>query len=129
MVNRLVTGIGLADGRHGNCGQYARINPLALQDALHGERVHDRCQDAHVIGADPIHALGGARHAPEDVAAADDQSDLRTGFQAANDIVGDTADGREVDAELTTTHQRLARHLEEDALVGEFLHREILRHG
>ena len=51
--------------------------PLRLQDALHGERVHHGGQDAHMIGADPVHALGGTRHAAENVAAADDEAELR----------------------------------------------------
>ena len=75
-----------------------------------------------MIGADPVHALGGAGHAAEDVAAADHQGDLRASLEAGDDIVGDTPDGIEIDAEFALAHQRLARHLEENALVGEFAH-------
>jgi hypothetical protein len=55
-----------ADRRHD-----ARVGAQALERILHGERVHDRGEHAHVVGGDAVHAGARQARAAERFAAAE----------------------------------------------------------
>ena len=57
-----------------------------LQPILQRQRVHDGGQHAHVVGGGAIHAHGGTGEATEDIAAADHDTDLGTGFDGFLDV-------------------------------------------
>ena len=61
-----------ADGRHD-----ARVDALSLEHVLHGQRVDDGAEHAHVVGGDAVHAHLGEQRAAHDVAAADHEADAR----------------------------------------------------
>ena len=50
--------------------------PRLLEGVLQGQAVHDRGEHADVVAGRAVHAPGGRGHAPEDVAATDDDADL-----------------------------------------------------
>jgi hypothetical protein len=52
--------------------------PLRFQRVLHRQRVHDRCQHAHVIGGGAVEALVGRGQPAKDIAAAHDEAELVT---------------------------------------------------
>src|SRR5690606_22395771 len=56
--------------------QHAHARAGLLQRVLHGERVDDGGQHAHLVAGHPVHAAGRQARAAEDVAAADDHADL-----------------------------------------------------
>ena len=122
MVDALGVGIGFADRRHGNGREHPCINALALQHALHGQRVHHRRHDAHMVGRDTFHALGCACNTPEDVAAANDERQLGAELLAGDHLIGDAADHVEVDAIGLLSHQHFARDLEEYPAMRKFAH-------
>src|SRR5438067_1758874 len=68
--------IGLAYRLHADRRQDARRYALALERTLHGKRIDDGGEHAHVVGGRALHALGGAGQPTEDVAAADDEANL-----------------------------------------------------
>ena len=74
---------GLADLVHLDRRLDAGFDAKLFQRILHRQRVHDRRQHAHIVGLRAVHALGGARHAAEDIAAADDQADFEPAERAA----------------------------------------------
>ena len=73
---RAAADIGLGDRRHRDRRQDAGVDADLLERVLQRQRVHHRRQHAHIIGAGPVEALGGAGQAAEDVAAADDEAEL-----------------------------------------------------
>ena len=65
-----------------------------LKGGLHGQRVHDRRQHAHVVGRCPLHPLRAALQAAEDIAAADHHADLNTEIVDLLDLAGDPLNRR-----------------------------------
>jgi hypothetical protein len=95
-----------------------RAKPLRFLDrVLHRQRVHHRGQHAHVVAGDAIHAGRGKAGAAEDVAAADDYTDLHAGALDLDDLVGQSADDLGVDAVVGLAHQCFTGELEQDAAV------------
>ena len=98
-----------------------RVKTRARSSASRRERVDHRGEHPHVVGGDAVHALGAVGDAAEDVAAAADHRDLEAQvvdfLDLGRDVVGEVA----VDAEGLGSEKRLARELEQDALVGEGL--------
>jgi len=70
----------LADFVHLDSRLHAGFDADLFQRALHGQRVHDRSEHAHVVGLGAVHAFGSASHAAKDIAAADDEAQLQPGF-------------------------------------------------
>ena len=80
-------------------GLHARRLVDGLQRVLQRERVDDGREHAHVVGAGAVHAARRAAHAPQDVAATDDDRDLDAEIGAsARDLVGDALHDDGVDA-------------------------------
>ena len=77
MRERRLARIGLAQRRHGDRGEHPRRLADLLERALHRERVHDRRQHADGIGAGALDPLVGALKPAKEIAAADDDRDLR----------------------------------------------------
>ena len=109
--------IGLADRVHLDGGLHARIHARPLERVLHGKRVHDRRQHAHIVGRPALHALGRAGQAAEDVAAANDDAQFNPGFVNRSDFFRHSLDGRHVQANALLAHQDLAGDLQQDAPV------------
>ena len=83
-----------------NAGRYAQL----LQRILHGERVHHRCEHAHIIGLRAVHALCSPRHAPKDISAADYEANLQSSVLGRFHFFGDAGDGGWINAELLFAH-------------------------
>ncbi len=64
----------------------ADAGALTLERVLHRERVDDRGEHAHLIGRHAVHAGFGQTRAAEDVAAADDETDLDTEADDLGDL-------------------------------------------
>ena len=62
------------DGAHD-----AGVDADLFQRVLHGQRIDDRGQHAHVVGGDAVHLLGSGGYPAKNIAAADHQSDLDAG--------------------------------------------------
>jgi hypothetical protein len=80
-----------------------------FEGVLEGKGVDGGRQHAHVVGLGAVHARTGARHAPPDVAAADD--DRYVNLELATDIddlLGDPGDDLAVDAVTGGTGERLS---------------------
>jgi hypothetical protein len=107
---------------HGDRREDPGIDALGLQCSLHGERIHDGRQYAHMVGAHPVHALCRLGHAAEYVAAADDQAELDACLHDIGDFGGHPFHGTKIDAERLRPHQDLAGNFQEDALEGKFGH-------
>jgi hypothetical protein len=74
-------------------------------------------QHAHVIGGAAVHALGGAGHAAEDVAAANHQAQLIAGVIGHLHFAGDAGDGSAGSMpNWPCPHRCLARQLQQDTL-------------
>ena len=58
-----------------------------LEGILQGERVHNGCQHAHVVGLSTLHATGSACHAAENIAAADNDADLMANGEQLLDLL------------------------------------------
>ena len=69
--------IGFADFLHGDGRKHAGGMAGLFQRVLHGKRVQHCGEHTHVVRGGTIHALGGRGQPPENVAAADDQRDLK----------------------------------------------------
>ena len=89
----------------------------ALQRVLHGQRVHDGGQHAHVIGRDPVDAVRRQPPATEDIAAADHDRDLDPAPAQIGDLGGQPAYHAGVDAVGLLAHEGLAAELQQDPFV------------
>src|SRR5262245_7356245 len=123
MIERLVANIGLAHGGHGNGGQDARRNVLALERGLKREPVHDRGKHAHVVGPRPIHPAFRRHQAAIDVAGADNEANLRTGRGRRGDVPRERGKHVEIDAVTLAAGKRLARKLQQHPAIAKVLGR------
>ena len=117
MANGLAANIGFGDLLHADRRLHARVDARALEPLLQGERVHDGCEHADVIGLRTVHALGSASEPAEDVAASHRDGELDAAVDDLRDLRGYLADDLGIDAVALLALQRLARKLEQDALV------------
>src|SRR5262249_20111535 len=99
MPNRSAPDVRFGQLFHPDGGHDPRVDALALEDVLHGERVDHGAEHAHVVGGDAIEAGFGEERAADDVAAADHESDTCAGLRNGNDFIGEAADDVEVVAE------------------------------
>src|SRR5690606_26321121 len=102
------------DGAH-----HAAFGAEFFQCVLHGQRVDDRGQHAHLVAGDAVHATGGQAGATEDVAATNHQAHFGPGVARLDDLAGDAGDDGRVDAVVFGPHQRLAGQFEQDAAIDE----------
>ena len=102
-----------------------------LQRVLHRQRVDHRRQHPHVIAGHPIdEPFGRSRQAAVDVAPADDHGDLHAHLVDLADLLGDRADGLELEAEGLRPHEGFAGQLQEDSAVLRLLgHGSFRRRG
>jgi hypothetical protein len=96
------------------------VRPGLVHGIGQRQRVHHRGQHAHVVGGGAVHADRTTRHAPEDIAAADDHRHFDAHAGHLGHLLHHAHDGGAVDAEGVVAHQRLTRQLEQNALVGWF---------
>ena len=90
---------------------------MALEGILQGERVHDRGEHADVVGLRAIHAVGAAGDTAEDVAAAHRDGHLHAVINDVLDLLGQVVDDLRIDAIAVIAHERLARKLQQNAVV------------
>ena len=89
---------------------------LLLQGVLEGDPVHDRGQEAHLVGRNPVEAGGRAAHSAEDVPPADHDRDLDAEVVDLLDLLGDGGGRGEVDPVGLLAQERFARQLQQDPL-------------
>jgi hypothetical protein len=70
------------------------------------------CHDTHVIGRNPVHALGGPGHATENVAAANDQCHLCTRGDALQNLIRHATDRGQIDAKSLAAHENFPGDLQ-----------------
>ena len=90
-----------------------------LEGILQGERVHNGCQHAHIVGLSTLHATGSAGHAAENIAAADNDADLMANGEQLLDLLGKTVGNLGVDAILAVAHQCFAGKLKKHAFISD----------
>ena len=131
MSNRPQRYVRLCDLRHRDRGLDARRLTERLERVLQRERVDDRGEHPHVVGAGAIHASRRAGEPTEDVAAADDDRDLDTQIGARlRDFLSDPLDDRGVDSEPDgLVGEGLTRELQHDPVVSAPGHRQLLSCG
>ena len=105
--------IGFAYARHGNCREHPGVDADLFEGVLHGKRVHDGRQHAHIVGACPVEALGRRCEAAKDIAAAHDETQFMTRLLGRRDLTGDPRDRIGIDADLPLPHQHFAGELEQ----------------
>ena len=108
-LNHLLDG----DGRH-----HARCEPLLVHGVRQRQCIHHRSQHAHVVGCGTVHAFGTARDPAKDISPANHHRHLNAHAGNFRHLAHHAHDGGAVDAERVVAHQRLARQLEQDALIG-----------
>ena len=89
--------------------------PWCSSPSCSASAVHHGGEHAHVVGGGAIHAPRAARHAAEDVAAADDDGDLHAEIADLGHFLGDAGDHGGIHAVPLIAHQGFAGQLEEDA--------------
>ena len=87
---------------------------LALQEVLQHEAVHHGAEHAHVVGAAALDATLLQLGTAEEVAAADDDGDLRARRDDLGDLPADGVDHRGVDTDGPAA-EHLAAELEQHA--------------
>jgi hypothetical protein len=75
-----------------------------------------------MIGRHPVHALCCTGNATKDIAAADDERELRPGLDAIDDILGDSANSWEIDAVRPIAHEGFTRYFKKHPLVTKIAH-------
>ena len=121
MPLRAAADIGFAHGRHRDRGLDARIHADLLQRVLHGERVHDGRQHAHIIGGGALESLGGRGDAPENVSAAHDHADFIALRFHIGDLERDAGGDGGVDR-MPLAHQHFAGQLQENTFEARASH-------
>ena len=89
----------------------------ALQRVLHGQRVHQGGQHAHVIGGDPVDAVRRQPPATKDIAAADHDREFDPAPAQIGDLGGQPAYHAGVDAIGLFAHEGLAAEFQQDPFV------------
>ena len=109
VAGRPTPDVRLSDLFHPDGGLHPGRLASLVECVLEGQRIDGGRQHAHVVGLGTVHARAGTRHAPPDVAAADDDRDvdleLATDF---DNLLGDLADDLAVDAVPVGAGERLS---------------------
>ena len=119
VVDSATANIGLADLVHLDSAHHAAGNIVVLEGILQGERVHNGCQHAHVVGLSTLHATGSAGHTAENIAAADNDADLMANGEQLLDLLGKVVGNLGVDAILAVAHQCFAGKLKKHAFISD----------
>ena len=80
----------------------------ALQSALQGQRVDDRGQHAHLVALHSVESPADSGQTPENVTAADHDSDLHALGRDRGDLFGVAAEHFRGKSVLLGSHQRFA---------------------
>ncbi len=107
----------LGDLAHLDRRHQAGRDSALLERVLQGQSVDHGREQAHVVAGHAVDALRRRGHAPDDVAAAEDDRGLDPEGVDLLDLVGETGDHVRRDAEPLVPHQRLPRELQEDASI------------
>jgi hypothetical protein len=105
----------LTDDVHADGGHEPRDHSLVLEGALECKGVDDGPEHPHVVPGDLVDAAPGVRHAPEDVARADDDADLDPEVLHRLDLARIPPQHGGIDPELLLSHERFAAQFQEDA--------------
>jgi hypothetical protein len=116
--------VGLAHRFHRDGRLHTRGDLHPLQHRLHRQRVHHGREHAHVVSGGALDAFRRASKAPEDVAAADNETHLRAAADGLRYIGAHPVDRLDVDAVVLRAHQGFAGELQKYA--GE--PRPVMRH-
>ena len=77
------------------------IGSSAFQRVLQRKRIDERGEHAHVIARDAVHSGPGEARAAEDVASADDYTELDPEARDFGDLAGDAREHLRLDAVVT----------------------------
>ena len=119
VVDGATANIRLADLVHLDSAHHAAGNIVVFEGILKGERIHNGCQHAHVVGLGALHATGSAGHAAENVAAADNNADLVTNSEQLLDLLGKMVGNLGIDAILAIAHQCFSGKLQKHAFISD----------
>ena len=97
---------------------------MTLEGVLQGKRVHDRREHADIVGLGAVHALGRTRQTAEDVAAADDDSELNAVMHDVGDLLRQIVDDLGIDPIAQIARESFSGKLEQHAIVFIFLRHE-----
>ena len=95
----------LSDLGHVDGGLHTAIHAFLLEEVLESKAVHDRAEHAHVVTTGAVHPALLQLRAAEEVATADNHSDLSTGLGNLGDLPGHVLHHVGVDA-----HSPAAEH-------------------
>lgn len=126
MADGTAADIGLGDAGHLNGSLHADLNAALLQTVGQSEAVDDRGKHAHLVGAGALHPVAAVLDAAPEIAAADDDAHLHTGFDALLDDVADTADHIKIQAAVGVARQGLAADFQKYAAILRLVHGEPL---
>ena len=118
VAHRAAADVGLGDLRDGDRGLDARVGAQSLQRVLQRKGVENRGEHPRVVGGRAIHPLRRDGHAAVEVAAADDDRELRSGAADGNDLARDRQHDAGIDAVVAGAHERLARQLQQRPMEG-----------
>ena len=105
MPGRPPPDIGLAHRADRQCRHHPHRHLQLFQRVLHRQRIHHRCQHAHVIASGAFHAGRRAGDTAKDIAATDDETDLDTASNNIFDFLGNAGDHFGVDAIGPLAHE------------------------
>ena len=88
-----------------------------LEGVLERKGVHDGREHAHIVGLGAIHALSGSSKAAEDIAAADDDTDLNALVMKGLDLSREAGGDGRVDTVAALPHQGFTGQLQKDAVI------------
>ena len=111
VVDRPPADIGLGDLGDRDRGLNAHLGSDGLELALQRQGVDDHGEHAHVMRGRLFDAVFGDRGAAHDVAATDDDGDLRAEVMDLLDLLGEVTRVLRGDAERTLAEDRLAGEL------------------
>src|SRR5690606_24328762 len=117
VAQRTAPNVRLGELLHPDRRHHARLDTLPLEQVLQRERIDDRGQHPHVIGADPIHPLLAGLGPTDDVPAPDHQRERDAHLMNGLDLLRQPVDDRWGDPEPLLSGQRLPAQLQENASV------------
>ena len=118
MPHRPAPDVGLGHLVHPDGGDHPAMASLRLERVLHGQRIHDRGEHAHVVRRGAVHSLRGPLKSAEDVSAADHHADLDAELAHRAHLLGDPPNPDRVESVAPLAQQRLAGNLQKNPPVG-----------
>ena len=117
LADGLGPAVGIADTLQGDGRHQTGIHISTMQGITHGQAVHDGRQHAHVVTHHAVHARLGKTGTTEQVAAANDQTDLNTQLNQLFDLLGHPLQHRWINAKTLGSLQGFTTQLQKNTSV------------